>query len=573
MLSKAKSFDPGSIWHYFLEWNPQLFREIKGRLKTRNIVITICISLVSQLLIVLSFTSKLPTDDILIPPNETLSKVYSSYCLGEVDYGNQRLCQTDLLNHWVINWQLLWLDIFMWLSIIGFFTLLIAGTYLLAADIVKEENRGTFNFIRLSPQSATTILQGKILGVPSLIYLGLFLALPLQFVAGLNALIPLNLILAFDLTVIAAGLFFYSAGLLLSLINFGIPGFKSWLASGVVLFFLCCTMSIIFNAFAVTNTPADWLSFFNPGRVLAYLVDASYISQLTANYADLTALKDIVFYGQTLWTKPLTGIGFILFNYGLWTYFIWQGLQRRFHNPQSTLLSKSTSYWLTGCFVAMALGFALQKTESYHMESNLVFLYCLLSIYFLGLIAALSPHRQTLHDWARYRHQMKRGGHLLGKELVLGDKSPSSVAIALNLILAVVYILPSLFLFDRNNEMVNVFWTLVITSNILLLCAIIAQLMLAMKNQKRAVWATSTIVALIVVPLVTMGILEITPASVPIAWLFTFIPYFGIENAATSTILLSILGQWLAIAITGLQMTRHLRQAGASETKALLSEI
>jgi hypothetical protein len=566
MLSKAKPFDPGSIWHYFLEWNPQLFREIKGRLKTRNIVITICISLVSQLLIVLSFTSKLPTDD-------TLAKVYSPYCLGEVSYGNERLCQTDLLNHWVINWQLLWLDIFMWLSIIGCFTLLIAGTYLLAADVVKEENRGTFNFIRLSPQSATTILQGKILGVPSLIYLGLFLALPLQFIAGLNALIPLNLILAFDLTVIAAGLFFYSAGLLLSLINLGLPGFKPWLASGVVLFFLCCTMSIIFNAFAVTNTPADWLLFFNPGRVLAYLVDASYISQLTANYADLTALRDIVFYGQALWAKPLTGIGFILFNYGLWTYFIWQGLQRRFHNPQSTLLSKSTSYWLTGCFVVIALGFALQKTESYRMESNLVLLQCLLSIYFLGLIAALSPHRQTLHDWARYRHQMKREGNLLGKELILGDKSPSFVAIALNLILAVVYILPSLFLFDRNNEMVNVFWTLLITSNSILLYAIIAQLMLAMKNQKRAVWAASTIITLIVVPLVTLGFLELTPDSVPIAWLFTFIPYLGIENAATSTILLSILGQWIAIALTGLQMTRHLQQAGASETKALLSKI
>ena len=36
-----------NIW----EWNPQLFREIKGRLKTRNIAIATAIALIGQGLI------------------------------------------------------------------------------------------------------------------------------------------------------------------------------------------------------------------------------------------------------------------------------------------------------------------------------------------------------------------------------------------------------------------------------------------------------------------------------------------------------------------------------------------
>jgi hypothetical protein len=160
----------------------------------------------------------------------------------------------------------------------------------------------------------------------------------------------------------------------------------------------------------------------------------------------------------------------------------------------------------------------------------------------------------------------------LWKELVFGDKSPSTLSIALNLMLAMVYILPSLVVFDWEHRTLNVFWALLLTSNIILFYGIIAQLMLTLKNQKRAVWSISTIAALIALPPIALGILDLMPQSAPIAWFFTFVPYVGIEYATSSTILLSILGQWLAIALASLQMTRSLRQAGASETKVLFSE-
>lgn len=44
------------------DWNPQLLREIKGRLKTRNVAIASAISLLGQLLFVMSYYSQLPLE-------------------------------------------------------------------------------------------------------------------------------------------------------------------------------------------------------------------------------------------------------------------------------------------------------------------------------------------------------------------------------------------------------------------------------------------------------------------------------------------------------------------------------
>jgi hypothetical protein len=42
------------------EWNPQLLREVKGRLKGRNIAIALTISLVGQFLLFFSWSSERP---------------------------------------------------------------------------------------------------------------------------------------------------------------------------------------------------------------------------------------------------------------------------------------------------------------------------------------------------------------------------------------------------------------------------------------------------------------------------------------------------------------------------------
>ena len=399
------------------EWNPQFFRELKGRLKPRNLAIAAAISVVGQGLLYLFYEGLLPAHPY---PN------FNRYYTGASPV-------TDFLGKIMIIKQLWWLDLFIGMSMIGIFALLVVGTHMLIADLSREERRGTLNFIRLSPQSAKSILSGKILGVPILLYLVGALALPLHLGAGLAAHIPLSLILSFYVVLAASCAFFYSAALLYGLVSSGLGGFQAWLGSGAVLFFLFVMTGLTMESDLIAHNSLDWLTLFYPGTVLPYLVNSTFLPPETVGYLKAKDLAELLWYGQPLWIKAWSGIGFVLLNCGLWTYWIWQGLKRRFHNPTATVLSKQQSYWLSGSFVAITAGFVLQTTRSYQLLENFAFLQLFNLILFLLLIAALSPHRQALQDWARYRHQASDERRNLVKDLIWGEKSPSTVAIALNL--------------------------------------------------------------------------------------------------------------------------------------------
>ncbi|MGK7947590.1 MAG: hypothetical protein AB4368_01965 [Xenococcaceae cyanobacterium] len=551
-----------------LDWNPQFFREIKGRVKPKNIISASVVSIITQLLIVLAYLGDLPDNNSLITQ-------YSHYCLGIIydRHGVTRgVCDTNSAGEWIINWQLFWLDIFLCLSIISIFSLLVAGSYMLIADLTKEERKGTLNFIRLTPQSATDVLFGKILGVPIILYWVILLTLPLNFIAGLKAHIPLSLIGGFYTVMIASCAFFYSAAILLSLLNFAPAGFKPWLSSGAILVFLFVNNIIALAGDSFSNTAFDWLTIFYPGRVLAYLTDATSLYLRNGHGFYFDGLEDLLFYGQSWWVKPDIGMSLIIGNYLLWTYWLWRGLKRRFHSPTNTILSKEQSYWFTGWFVAVALGFTLQTNRYRYLFDNFILLQVLLLVMFLGLIAALSPHRQTLHDWARYRHQMGKDGNKLWKELIFGEKSPSTVAIAINLTIATVYILPSLFLFPFKDNLSSVLWGLLISANTILLYALIAQLILGTKSQKRTIWAATSILALIIAPFIGSALFGTNVEGYSLLWLFTFIPTETLRyTIPLSSIMVTVLGQWLAIALLSFQITRKLRQASASETKILFS--
>lgn len=554
-----------SLWEKFLDWNPQVFREIKGKFKTRNVVITAVVAVIAQFLVVISLLGELPKPEIA---GEPYYSQQGRYGMGN-GYENSLTYTKDLLDNWVINWQLLWLDLFIILSVISIFALLIIGSYMLIADIVKEESQGTLNFIRLTPQAAGNILLGKILGVPILLYIGISLFIPLQLMAGINAHIPLTLILAFDAVIVASCAFFYSLALLWSLTNFPVSGFKPWLAGGSLAFFLFITTVALFsNPYLISNAPWDWLWVFHPALALSYLIDTTYLPVHKIAFLSLEDLSELLFYGQALWTKASLGIGFVLFNFSLWTYWCWSVLKRRFHNPENTLVSKTQSYWITGWLVAIALGFTLQSTSVNRLTDNFIVLQLCLFSLGLGLIAALSPHRQALYDWARYRHQKHKNGKILWKELIFGENSPSTVAIALNLALAIAYITPSIFLILDDHQQYT-FLGFVLTASSILLYGVITQLILTMKTRKRAAWSVITIISIMLVPPFSLLFAGITPETLPQAWLFTFIPSVGIEYTTVAAITFTILGQWLAIALLSFQMTRKLRQAGASETQML----
>ena len=52
--------------------------------------------------------------------------------------------------------------------------------YSLISDLNRERKSGTFDFIKLSPQSGRSIFIGKLIGVPSLVYLAILSFVPLH---------------------------------------------------------------------------------------------------------------------------------------------------------------------------------------------------------------------------------------------------------------------------------------------------------------------------------------------------------------------------------------------------------
>ena len=336
-------FNPSRVLDWLGEHNPQFFREAKGRLKSRNIGLAIAFSVAAQLLILQAFNSFLP--------NTNKEGIFNRYCLGSPPPNtynpnniSDNYCLHDLLGNWMLNWQLWWLDIFLTISAVAIIALLVAGTYLLVADLSKEEGRGTLNLIRLSPQPAKNILLGKLLGVPILLYFPVCLAIPLNLVAGLAAGIPLVLILAFYLTLAAGCTCLYRGALLFGLVASGWGGLQNWLAAGAVWWLSTMATTLATQGFWATHTPFDWLTTFYPGMALSYGVNSTYLPVKTATAFSGNKLGDLLWYGQPLWNNAVTGIGFMLLNYFIWSYWLEQGLERRFRNGNSTLFTKKQSY-------------------------------------------------------------------------------------------------------------------------------------------------------------------------------------------------------------------------------------
>ncbi len=487
------------------EINPQLFRELKGPLKVRNVAIAVAISLLGQLLLLL---------------------------FGWQDYPGIQ-------------------QIFSFISVIVMFALLVMGTYMLISDLAREEHRGTLNFIRLSPQSARSILGGKMLGVPMLLYLAAVLTIPLHLWSGLSAQIPLVEIISFWAVMIASCAFFYSGALLFGLVSSGLSGFQAWLGSGAVLLFLC----IASNKWIERN-PGDWLKLFCP---------------FFGNF------EEWQWFGLPLGASDVSVIILALLNYSLWTYWIWQALNRRFHNLNATILSKRQSYLLSACFAVVSLGFAVQSPKrgySSNFFDNFISLLSLNLLLLVGLIAVLSPHRQDCTDWARYRR--KKASALI-KDLIWGEKSPAVVAIAINLSITSVPMAVWILFWPvapKGDRTMEALLGLVLILSLILIYATLTQLMLLMKTNKRAIWAAGTVVAANVLPPSILMLLSLYPDSAGKwvgLWLFTTAPWDALKYVSAMLVIQALLVQWSILGLLNWQLTRQLRRIGESESKALFA--
>jgi hypothetical protein len=101
---------------------------------------------------------------------------------------------------------------------------------------------------------------------------------------------------------------------------------------------------------------------------------------------------------------------------------------------------------MMGCFSAISLGFVFQTLEPSYLFDNFAILSVFVAIFGLLILIALTPTRQTLQDWARYRHLQGKTGISLGKALIFGEKSPSTLAMTINVAIAILFILPTIFI-------------------------------------------------------------------------------------------------------------------------------
>ncbi len=76
---------------------------------------------------------------------------------------------------------------------------------------------------------------------------------------------------------------------------------------------------------------------------------------------------------------------------------------------------------------------------------------------------------------------------------------------------------------------------------------------------------------LIVLPPIIFGLLSIGPDKIPVLWMFSAFGWVAVKNASITTVFMAVLGQWLTLTLLGVQMTRQLRRAGESTTKALFA--
>jgi len=592
------------------ELNPQLFRELKGRFKPFNIIIAMGSSLLLQLTVFLYQLREFPDENYYLRETYcTLGKVYQNQ--EQELYKQQSLLIQKITNYQQIqlsdntiipnleaqlqqvgtdlsdlqsnlsknicpldkiDWQLWWRDhweyTFLTLSVIFIFTLLVGGTYLLISDLAKEEQRGTLNFIRLSPQSETSILTGKILGVPSLIYLFVLTTIPLHLWAGHSAKIALSYIFSYYAVIAASCVFFYSVALIFGLVSRGFSSFQPWLGSGAVLLFLFMTMTMV-SSYGHFNNPLTWIRFFSPWDITNYL-----FPNLFRSYKD-SSIQQLQFFYLPIGENFITLIGFHLFNYGICSYGIWQAMKRCFRNTDSTILSKGQSYIFVAFTQVMFWGLTA-GTVNEKYDLGIIFLIALLNFALvLTLTIVLSPHRQIIQDWARYRHQNHRDKSVV-QDLVFGEKSPAIVAIVINLLIAttpiIIWILfSSANFYDSGVDKNKVILAMVLALSLMLMYATIAQLMLLMKNPKRYVWTVGTIGVAMFLPSIILSVLGISPSQHPILWLFSTCPWAAIEYTQTTTIFMALLADFTIVALLNFQLNRQVKVLGKSATKALLT--
>ncbi|MGD1912758.1 MAG: hypothetical protein ACFB2X_18495 [Rivularia sp. (in: cyanobacteria)] len=125
---------------------------------------------------------------------------------------------------------------------------------------------------------------------------------------------------------------------------------------------------------------------------------------------------------------------------------------------------------------------------------------------FLGLFAVVLPHRKTVREWALFRSNQINNGNITKKsligELLLGEKSPATLAIAINLLIAssTFFLIDYEAKIDGSLQKQYLELTIPIFIGLIMIYASIAQIMLMLKSSKRFIWAIIGVITTLFFP-------------------------------------------------------------------------
>ncbi len=521
------------------EYNPQLMREIKSRVSWRNAIIMALVSFVSQMMILIGQSSKLP---VMQGKKDYYNDQYCFYvpnAPGETYLSN---CKLDAAGLPIIDWLEWWSDTALGLSIVMAVGLFAGGVYLLASNFSQEERRGTLNFIRLTPQQASSVIGGKLAGVPLLVYVGTALALPLQFYAIQQAQLPKSSILGWDILMGSLAILLYMGAILATM------WFKaqSILLAGI-------TLSLSYPLVYLSSMWYNQSNRYNPSATIA---------KRWINWYGLHVGNNLPSY---LLLAGLTSVGI---------YWLHQAIQRRYLKPTATVLSKKQSYLWSAMYHAGMAGFAVFGLSSVRLPFGLssdsmvapitsIFAFSWLML----LIPLLLPSQQSLVEWSRQRPvgNKKRS---LWADLIGHEKSPAMLAIAINIAIAAAIWLPLTFIG-------NGFWRMMLkfllgiglTTVLAVIYSTITHWVLFWKVNQRYAWMVGIVSVLVFLPPIFGMVLSAGSGdkyNIPLL----FSPFLWSSIERTSGFISVIVFAFLVCVATGLNLKlwRGLNKVGRSES-------
>ena len=348
-------------------------------------------------------------------PIVAASSYQNSFCITVSE--NDQTCEfNEDRGTYETNWIRWYISLFLTDTVILGGVLVGIGGFMIFNDLAQEQRRCTFNFLRMSPRSPLSIVLGKILGVPAPVYLSVLLALPLHCLIGLTAGLSATDLLTFYLVFTVQLLLFYSCGFLLTLVYFGVVNFQAWLytALGLILGGGVTLMTLLYNTGNTDNNSYFacaflWAGLFSPAMPLLYALDSPTIS---------ASWKMGIFPQFYMGGQSLSLAAYVLaslFTCGFIIAIVYVAIDRKFHNPSTTWIPRRFSYGLTIVSHLSLLLFAIPNLDNFQLTDdgslsrsdwillNSLVIFIFTSLYLSILSYALTPSRQLLLDWLRFK--------------------------------------------------------------------------------------------------------------------------------------------------------------------------